>query len=148
MADHLSVGGSMSLFDAHVKGGLRLLGVHLGGSLNCDNGIFESIYLDSAQIKRAFSLCHGCRIHGVLDLTAAQIGEIVDEPACWPDPGHLVLDRCQYEVFSGPNVLIGSRMRLKWLALQDSARYGDYFWSQPYEPVSYTHLTLPTNREV
>lgn len=62
-------------------------------------------------------------------MTATKLGEIVDDPTCWP--GEILLDRCRYGAFTaGPT---DAASRLRWLALQKPENYGIDFWPDPYE---------------
>ncbi|MDP3862626.1 MAG: hypothetical protein Q8Q63_13690, partial [Phaeovulum sp.] len=92
----------------------------------------RALTVQGAQITGVFFLREGAKVKGRLDLTAAEIGIIVDDPACWPGPGNLVLDRCRYGAFTG-KAPVDAKTRLRWLALQDPARFKQEFWPQPYE---------------
>ena len=136
-ADGLQAEGDMVLRDVQVSGELRLLGAKLGGDLDCADARLEAgksgkaLNVGGAQIVGAFFLRQDARIKGVLDLTGAQIGHINDEERCWPGAAHLILDRCRYGAFTGGPVDAGARIR--WLDLQDPARWGKDFWPQPWE---------------
>jgi hypothetical protein len=73
----------------------------------------------------------GAAIDGTLSLTGAVLGAIVDDPACWPKKGDLLLNRCLYGAFL--NSPAGADLRLKWLARQTPERWDEDFWPQPYE---------------
>lgn len=136
-ADRLQARGNVVLDGVQSTGELRLLGVKLGGDLDCENARLKAgessraLNANRAQITGGFFLRDGARIKGVLDLTAARIGDIYDDADCWPDAGNLLLDRCRYGAFTGGPVEAGARIR--WLDLQDPARWGKDFWPQPWE---------------
>jgi len=136
-AGGLQAEGNMFLRDVQASGELRLLGAKLGGDLDCADARLEAgksgkaLNVGGAQIVGAFFLRQDARIKGVLDLTGAQIGHINDEERCWPGAAHLILDRCRYGAFTGGPVDAGARIR--WLDLQDPARWGKDFWPQPWE---------------
>jgi hypothetical protein len=62
------------------------------------------------------------------------MGAMVDDPASWPAPGDLLLNRCLYAAIVGGPVDAGAR--LDWLARQDPGRWGEDFWPQPYEQLA------------
>ncbi|HMO71740.1 MAG TPA: hypothetical protein PKC84_08900 [Paracoccaceae bacterium] len=135
-ADRLQAEGSVFLRGVKATGAVRLLGARLGGNLECDGATFtaqggKALDLRSARITNAFFWRRNASAKGVLDLTAAEIGTICDDPACWPAAGDLILERCRYGAFVAAPVDADSRIR--WLALQDPARFGQDFWPQPYE---------------
>jgi len=136
-ADRLQAEGGVFLSNVEAAGELRLLGAKLGGNLACDGARLtagksgKALNADGADIKGVFFLRDKAQITGVLDLTAAQIGAINDDAACWPDPGNLILDRCRYGAFTGGPVTAAARM--EWLDLQDSAKWDQDFWPQPWE---------------
>jgi len=136
-ADRLQAEGSVFLREVAATGEIRLGGAKLGGDLDCEGARLtagdsgKALTADSAEINGAFFLREGARIDGVLDLTAARIGSLIDDAASWPKPGNLILDRCQYGAFTGGPVTAAARIR--WLDLQDPARWGTDFWPQPWE---------------
>ena len=70
----------------------------------------------------------------MLDLTAAEIGTLVDAKVSWPGPGLLALDRFQYGAISfGP---VDAASRLDWLGRQDPTYWGADFWPQPYQQLA------------
>jgi len=136
-ADGLQAEGNVFLRGAEATGEIRLSGAKLGGDLSCGGAKFEAgeggraLNAGGAEIGRAFFLREGARIDGVLDLTGARVGNLNDDAACWPKPGNLALNRCQYDAFTGGPVTAAARIR--WLDLQDPARWGQDFWPQPWE---------------
>jgi hypothetical protein len=84
-----------------------------------------------AVIDGALILRDGAKLEGALNLNGASVGTLVDEPACWPGPGDLLLNQCRYDGFLASP--IDAEARLVWLARQDPARWDEDFWPQPYE---------------
>ncbi|MCK4711500.1 MAG: hypothetical protein KAT26_01335, partial [Marinosulfonomonas sp.] len=136
-ADRLEAKGNVSLDGVVTTGRVRLLGAKLGGDLDCDGAQLtavkdgDALSLDNARIEGAFFLREKARINGILGLSGATLGAIIDEEACWPDAGNLILERCQYGAFTGGSVTADAR--IKWLSLQNPARFGADFWPQPWE---------------
>ena len=141
-ADGLEAKGYVFLRGVDATGAVRLLGAKLGVNLKCDGATFraetdaagnpgKALGLDGVSVAGVFFLRGGARVVGALDLTAAEIGGFNDEEECWPGGGDLLLDRCRYGAFTGGPV--DAEARLRWLGLQDPARWGGDFWPQPYE---------------
>ena len=136
-ADGLETRGGVFLRDAEVTGEVRLPGARIGGDLDCDgakitNADGRALNAAGTKVTDIFFLRAGAKIDGALDLAVAELGDINDDPACWPEKtGDLVLDRCRYGAFTGDGISAAERIR--WLALQDPARWGQDFWPQPYE---------------
>ena len=75
-----------------------------------------------------------CAFEGSVNLSGARVDAVVDDPAHWPEPGGLLLNHFSYAaILGGP---ADAEVRLRWLALQDPARWGEDFWPQPYEQLS------------
>ena len=136
-ADGLRVEGDVLLSNVEASGEIRLGGAKLGGDLDCEGARLTAgksgwaLNAHGAGIDGTFFLREGARIDGVLDLTGARIGRLNDDAACWPKPGNLILNRCQYDAFTGGPVTAAAR--IGWLDLQDPARWGEDFWPQPWE---------------
>ena len=136
-AYNVEVTGSLFLGGVEVAGEVVLVGAQIGGHLVCDGANITSaggkaLNAADAKVTGTFFLRAGATIDGVLDLTAAELGPINDDPACWPETtGDLILDRCRYGAFTGHGISAAERIR--WLALQDPARFERAFWPQPYE---------------
>lgn len=136
--DRLEARGGVLLRGVKATVEVRLLGAKLGGDLSCVGAEFtagkdgRALTVQGAQITGAFLLRGGTKVNGPLDMSGAEIGTIVDDPACWPGPGDLLLNRCRYGAFTG-YAPVDAKTRLRWLALQDPARFKQEFWPQPYE---------------
>jgi hypothetical protein len=128
--------GSVVLRSARVEGTLRLVSARIGSDLILQDALLTNpgqatLQLNNADIVGVMMLSGRAKVSGVLDLTGATIGTIHDTIAAWPEPGDLLLNRCQYQaIFEGP---VDARIRIGWLALQDPERWGEDFWPQPYE---------------
>lgn len=131
--------GDLAFRGATVTGEIRLFGAHFGGDIDCTSAILAepegyALRLNRARVDGAFFLRQGASVLGTLDLTAAAIGAIYDEEACWPSRGDLLLNRCRYgALIGGP---IDATSRLGWLARQLPERWQQDFWPQPYEQLS------------
>lgn len=139
LADGLETRGPVFLRGAKVTGGVRLLGAKIAGDLECagaklTGGSKKALDFSGARIAGAFFLRLGAKVDGVLDMTAVEIDVIHDEKGSWPAPGKLLLDRCIYGAFTGKD--IDARARVKWLSLQDEARWDYDFWPQPWEQLA------------
>ena len=122
--------------DLHTKGEVRFVSARISGNLESDSGLFENaggkaLNAAGARITGVLFWREGSHATGVIDLTAAEIGHICDDPACWPERGDLLLNRCRYGAFTGKGV--SGAERIRWLDLQAPERWGDDFWPQPWE---------------
>jgi hypothetical protein len=93
-----------------------------------------AINLDRTKVTAAFFLRNGAEMNGMLSLAGAELGAIIDDPASWPAPGDLVLNRCLYGSLVG--AATDPLLRLDWLSRQSPARWGEDFWPQPYEQLA------------
>jgi hypothetical protein len=137
VADGLQAKGCAFLRNARATGEIRLRGARLGADLDCQGASFDgqggkALNAEGAQVEGVLFLREGATVAGPLDLTAAQFGTICDDPACWPGPGDLLLDRCRYGAFVG-RAPVDADSRIRWLALQDPMRWEQDFLPQPYE---------------
>ncbi len=137
-ADGLEAKGRVFLRQVKSHGEIRLLGATLGGDLDCEGATLTAgetgiaLSIQSARIKGT-AFFHGLKkLSGVLDLTAAEIGQIVDDKESWPEPGLLALDRCRYGGFVGISPVSGAE-RIDWLSRQDRSQMGAAFEPQPWE---------------
>lgn len=135
-ANSVSVGGDVVLRHATIAGTFLLQTARVGGDIDLSGARVSrpgeiAVNLDRTSAVSAFFLREGAAIEGALSLTGAQLGAMVDDPACWPAAGELLLNRCLYGAFLGAPA--DARLRLEWLARQAPARWGEDFWPQPYE---------------
>ncbi len=135
-ADGLDAKGDAFLKDVKAEGEVRLVGARLGGNFECDNAHFsagkagKALNLDGTRIEGALFLRDGALITGALDLTGAEIEQLIDDKKSWPETGMLLANGAIIKSFGGNQT--GARVRLQWLALQKSEQFGDDFWPQPY----------------
>jgi hypothetical protein len=135
-ADGVKVAGDVDLRAARIAGESSFIGARVSGDLKLDGGTFEApgaiaLTLNRAVIEGAIFLRGGARLNGALSLNGTQVGTIVDEVESWPKPGDLLLNRFRYGGFVGGPV--DAKTRLDWLSRQESVRWGEDFWPQPYE---------------
>lgn len=133
--DGMQAEGNVFLHRATIAGEVRLSGARLEGDLECDGAELQAkgkaLSCDGAKITGTFFWRTGAKTSGCIDLTAASIGAINDDPNYWPP--ELILYRCRYDAFQGNNAPTDAKSRLKWLALQKPLNYGHDFWPDPYE---------------
>ncbi len=139
-ADSVQVEGDVTLRLARVAGGVSLVTARIGGDMDLTGAVVTrpgdvAVNLGRSRASGALFLREGARVDGVLSLNGAELGAIVDDPACWPAPGDLRLNRCLYGAFLGGAV--GADERLDWLSRQSPARWGEDFWPQPYEQLAH-----------
>lgn len=135
-ANSVTVGGDIAMRHATVTGSFDLQTARVGGDLDLSGAALSApggmaLNLDRTKVVAAFFLRQGARIDGTLSLAGAELGAVLDEPACWPAEGDLVLNRCLYGALLG--AATDAEPRLDWLARQTPSRWGEDFWPQPYE---------------
>jgi hypothetical protein len=133
------LGGSVVLRNAKLDGAAKLVACRIAGDLDCSGAGFAhegevALDISRAVVTGAFFLRSGARIEGALAMTGALIGTIHDAAESWPAKGDLLLNRCRYGAFIAAPV--DAESRLTWLDLQDSTRWGEDFWPQPYEQLA------------
>ncbi len=135
-ADSAEVNGDVAFRQSQIRGTVSLVTARIGGDVDFTgsrviNPRTVAVRLNRTTVDGAFFLREGAVIDGALSLNGANLGAITDEPACWPKPGDLLLNRCLYKAFLGAPV--DAEYRLDWLSRQDPARWSEDFWPQPYE---------------
>lgn len=138
-AENTRVGGDVALRSARILGETNFIGARITGDVQLEGGTFEApeaiaFTLNRAVVDGALFLRHGTQMRGALSLNGTQVGTIMDEPASWPKPGDLLMNRFLYGGFIGGPV--DAQSRLDWLARQNPARWGEDFWPQPYAQLS------------
>ncbi len=132
-ADRLELAGSVFLDNLEAAGEIRLPVAKLGGNLACDgakmNATGSALSAQGANIAGSWFWRDGAQSRGAIDLTAAQIGTICDDPTCWP--AEVLLHRCRYGAFTGKGV--SGRERIDWLSRMKPREHGHDFWPHPYE---------------
>ncbi|MDW3183745.1 hypothetical protein [Roseobacter sp.] len=106
----------------------------IGGQLSCIGAIFNAtsgyaLNAQGAQVTGGFFF-RGVRTgQGVINLTAAQVGILVDDPHSWPPKDRLILDGFTYKQIENAEFPRLSD-RLDWLA--KGSTWGHEFLPQPY----------------
>jgi hypothetical protein len=129
-----------------ITGQLKLVGTRIGGTLSLDAarlaGPAENGYAVSAQALEAAQLVltPAPEAGGIVDLSQARIGHLVDDPACWP----AVLD-LRGLTYQALEPLLPARDRLRWLARQRPGPGPQASEPAPYEQLAgyYTAVGLP-----
>ncbi|MDK3019146.1 translocation/assembly module TamB domain-containing protein [Pseudodonghicola flavimaris] len=133
-AQDVQVTTSVFLRGVTATGEIRLSGASIGGQFACEDARFAGVEGERAlnaqrlQVTDSFFWRRVTVEAGSVDLSAAHIGDLVDDPDCWPDGGRLYLDGFTYDRISG--ALTDASTRLRWLAKGDS--WGGIFFPQPY----------------
>ncbi len=138
-ADSVHVDGDLMLRLADVSGGVSVVTAQIGGDLDLTGTQVSrpgdmAANFDRTVVRGALFLRADARITGALSLNGANLGAILDDPACWPARGDLRLNRCLYGALLGGTIEAGPR--LDWLARQTPERWGEDFWPQPYEQLA------------
>ncbi|WP_299960304.1 hypothetical protein, partial [uncultured Roseobacter sp.] len=109
---------------------VSISGATIGGQLDCDGATFNAaLKAQGAQVAEGF-LFRGVRTgQGVIDLNAAQVGSLVDDPHSWPPKDRLILNGFTYKRIQNAEYPRLSD-RLDWLAKGSS--WGHEFLPQPY----------------
>jgi hypothetical protein len=138
-ANSVTVGGDVALRHATIIGAIDLQTARIGGDLDLSGAKLSApdamaLNLDRTKVTAAFFLRSGAEVNGTLSLAGAELGAIIDDPASWPAPGDLVLNRCLYGALLG--AAADSDLRLNWLSRQTPSRWSEDFWPQPYEQLA------------
>jgi hypothetical protein len=90
------------------------------------------ISLEAAEIQEAFFWRHVRNLWGIVDLTNARVGCLIDDPDSWPSKGNLRLAGFTYgSVESNTSTIYYDR--LDWLERQYEPHLTDDFRPQPFE---------------
>jgi hypothetical protein len=116
--------------DFRADGDVRLIGMQVGGNLECDHATFDGTLLAQRAVIRGgfyWSDLRDARL-AKLNLTNASIGVLNDDKASWPSRTNLCLDGFVYtRISQGP---WDAKTRLEWLALLAP------FATQPYRQLA------------
>lgn len=140
--------GRLCLSDVTCKGsiilsyGFRTLdpvvarGAKIGGQLGCSGGEFLgyplAISLEASEIQEAFFWRRVRNLWGIVDLTNARVGCLIDDPDSWPSKGDLRLSGFTYgSIESNTSTIYYDR--LDWLERQYEPHLTDDFRPQPFE---------------
>ncbi|MEX0305447.1 MAG: hypothetical protein AB3N24_23755 [Leisingera sp.] len=130
------IGRTLSLDSVKILGAADLNGLKTGGQLDCEGAEFQNkdgmaLNLQNAVIGQGFLFRDQVTVQGAVNLNAAYCGSLADDPECWPDSGHLILDGFTYHRLHGAT---DARTRLNWLARGD--RWKGEFFPQPYKQLA------------
>lgn len=142
--------GDMTLRLSQIEGEISLVTARIGGDIDLSGAQIArpggmAVNLARSDAKGALFLREGARIDGVLSLNGTTVGALVDDPACWPGTGDLMLNRFKYMAFLGNAG--DAEARLEWLARQTPERWGDDFWPQPYEQLAQVYGEMGHDEE-
>lgn len=117
-------------------GEVNLAGAVIDGQLACNGGQFEfagglALNAERMQVGESFFWRDVAVKAGCVDLTGAQVGDLVDNLASWPEAGRNKLDGFTYDRIDGKFTDVVER--LKWLSRGT-------FWRGEFHPQPYTHL--------
>ncbi len=117
---------------------VALLGAQIGGSLDCSGGRFlgEGAYSLNCQgmsVKGPAYFRFDTQFKDQISFAAAKVGSLVDDPACWPGKGNLILDGFTYDRFDG-EAATTAKLRDEWLMRQRPAHLTcEDFRPQPWK---------------
>lgn len=115
------------------------LGAKITGQLGCSGGSFHgsplAISLERAEIVDCLFWRHIKGLWGIVDLTSAKVGTLVDDPDSWPRKGCLRIDGFVYEAI-GSNTSTDYFDRLPWLSRQYEPHLTYDFRPQPFEQLA------------
>ncbi|WP_139226770.1 hypothetical protein [Poseidonocella pacifica] len=114
-------------------------GARIGGQLGCSGGAFLgyplAISIEAAKIEEAFFWRQVKGLWGIVDLTNARVGCLIDDPDSWPSRGNLRLNGFTYGSFESNTSTIYFD-RLDWLRRQYEPHLADDFRPQPFEQLA------------
>lgn len=135
-AQGAKVSGSVFLRDGFtIEGEFILMSAEIGGQLNCEGGHFanaDGYALNAQKLLVGDMLWRNVKaVSGTVDLSGAQIGDLVDDTESWDMADDLHLNGFTYEHIHGP---VDAKMRLDWVA--KGAVIEGEFMPQPYEQLA------------
>ncbi|MEM9638299.1 MAG: hypothetical protein AAGA94_11680 [Pseudomonadota bacterium] len=132
-AQDVKVTGSTNLEGVTATGEVSFMGAQIGGQLDCKGATFSTTEGSALTLQRAH-ICQGLiwrnvtLSEGYLSLSAAHVGDLVDDLTSWPARGRLILDGFTYDrITAAPT---DAARRLEWLS-KGSTWNGEFF-PQPY----------------
>ncbi|WP_299862542.1 hypothetical protein [uncultured Roseobacter sp.] len=133
-AQGVQVTGSIFLRDITAEATVDFSGTTIGGQLSCIGARFnatsgDALNAQGAQLTGGFFFRGVRTANGVIDLNAAQVGSLVDDPQSWPPKDRLILDGFTYKQIENAEFPRLSD-RLDWLA--KGSTWGHEFLPQPY----------------
>jgi hypothetical protein len=115
------------------SGEVCLLSAQIGRNLECSNGKFDNTGSNALRANRVVVtggvFLRDATIKGAIYLTAARIGTLIDDIACWQAGGH-IFDGLHYKQVIGST---DAAMRIGWLKTQRDDQLTSDFRPQPWE---------------
>jgi len=133
-AQGVQVTAGLFLRNLTATGTVDVNGATVGGQLDCTGATLDGagqIAFDATrlEVKKGFVWCGRKPVKGRVDLTAAHVGDLMDDAASWPrNPDMLGLVGFTYDRIVG--LPTDPAMRLEWL--RRGSRYRGTFYPQPY----------------
>jgi hypothetical protein len=131
--------GPVFLSGSHIEGNLECSDGHFNfsendGSSYREDGMFQgrSLHASGIVIEGALFLDAGATFDGSVDFSAAQIGSLADDIACWPSDQTILDGLCYDRISQGPT---DASARTSWLKKQVSPSLTEDFRPQPWEQV-------------
>ena len=132
-AQGVKVTRSIYLRGITAKAEVKLNAAIIGGQLSCTGARFEAAEGRSLNAQR-MKVVQGLiwreitTGQGVFDFSAAQVGDLADDPECWPEKGKLILDGFTYDrITSAPT---DAKTRIAWL--EKGSEWNGEFYPQPF----------------
>jgi hypothetical protein len=120
--------GTVDLTGATIGGQLDFEGATLDGGKDAEGDEQSALLAQRMRVKQSFFFCRLAAVRGAIDLTAAHVGDLVDDDVSWPEAvDDLVLDGLVYDRIAGPTTFAS---RKAWLA--NGSHWGGEFYPQPY----------------
>jgi hypothetical protein len=124
----LTATGAVDVNGAKIGGQLACEGARLDGGKDAEGGQVESLNAQRMTVAQGFLFRDVAQVTGCIDLTAAHVGDLVDDMKSWPDgPDYLILDGFTYDRTDGPTTFAE---REAWLAT--GSLWQGNFYPQPY----------------
>ncbi len=136
-ADGFSVTGNIFLDNISAKGEVRFNGAQISGQFVCNGATFDNMdsvafSAQNAKVEATFFFDNIKKIAGMVDLSHAQVGQLVDDEKSWPVLGQLKLDGFLYDALAGQDTVKNAPKRLDWIRRQKQGE----FYPQPYEQLA------------
>ncbi|WP_299679775.1 hypothetical protein [uncultured Roseobacter sp.] len=119
-AHSMQVKGSVFLRGITAEATVAINSATIDGQLDCDDAGFNAtsghaLNAQGAKVRQAFFFRRVSTANGVINLTTAQVGTLVDDPESWPSKERLILDGFIYSTVENATFLKLTH-RLDWLA--------------------------------
>ncbi|MEP4031874.1 hypothetical protein [Roseibium polysiphoniae] len=146
-AHSIRVKGGVSLSGLKSKCEVSLSGAAIGGQLDCedaelDGGKGVALNAQRLIVKEGFLWRQVKSVKGAVELTAAHLGDLVDDAASWDKVADVVLVGLTYDNLVGP---LDLEMRKAWL--QKGAQINGDFHPQPYQQLARFYRETGHRRE-